>query len=314
MIEVGALRALCSVATLGTIARAAQHLDFTPSAVSAQIKRLEQQVGVPLLAAAGRGVVLTPAGHALVDASADVFESLERSAEAARSVAEGRPSGVLRVAAFSTAIRGLLALRLPALASRCPDLRLAITERDPDQAVQAVAAGTADLAIIHDADGLPPPLPASLTQVHIHTDVGDLVMHRSHRLAAARTVSGRDLAGHAWVTSPPGTVCHQWFQRLIASQPGRPDVRHLIDDFATQLALVGAGGVIALIPRLARPVLGDDLVVRPVDPPPMRQVCAVWRRSAHASPAVRAVVSELVTTAAAQDPARRNETLPALVP
>ena len=297
MIEVGALRALCSVATLGTIARAAQDLDFTPSAVSQQIKRLEHQVGVPLLATAGRGVVLTPAGQALADTAADVFESLERSAEAARSVADGRPSGVLRVAAFSTAIRGLLAPRLPALASRCPDLRLEITERDPDQAVHAITAGAAELAIIHDADGLPPPVPASLTQEHIYTDVGDLVMHRSHRLAAARTVSGRELAGHAWVTSPPGTVCHQWFQRLLASQPGQPDVRHLIDDFATQLALAGTGEVIALIPRLARPPLGDSLVVCPVDPPPVRQVSAVWRRSADASPAIRAVVSELVTTA-----------------
>jgi DNA-binding transcriptional LysR family regulator len=295
MIELGALRALCSVATLGTIARAAQELDFTPSAVSQQIKRLEQQIGVPLLATAGRGVVLTPAGQALVDAAADVFESLERTTEAARSVADGRPQGVLRVAAFSTAIRGLLAPRLPALASRCPDLSLSITERDPDQAVHAITAGAAELAIVHDADGLSPPAPASLTQLHIHTDIGDLVMHRSHRLASVHTVSGRDLAGHAWATSPPGTVCHQWFQRLVAGQPGQPDVRHLIDDFATQLALVSTGQVIALMPRLARPPLGDDLVVRLVDPPPVRQVYAVWRRSADASPAIRAVVAELVT-------------------
>lgn len=295
MIDVAALRALCSVAALGTIARAAQDLDFTPSAVSQQIKRLEHQVGVPLLATAGRGVVLTPAGQALVGAAAEVFASLERSAESARSVAAGRPSGVLRVAAFSTAIRGLLAPRLRPLASRCPDLRLAITERDPDEAVRAVTAGAAELAIVHDADGLPPPLPAALTQLHLRTDVGDLVMHRSHRLAAGRSVSGRDLAGHAWVTSPPGTVCHQWFQRLLAGQPGQPDVRHLIDDFATQLALVGSGEVIALIPRLARPPLGDDLVVRPVAPPPVRQVSAVWRRSADASPAIRAVVGELAT-------------------
>jgi DNA-binding transcriptional LysR family regulator len=293
MIEVGALRALCSVAALGTIARAAQDLDFTPSAVSQQIKRLEHQVGVPLLATAGRGVVLTPAGQALVGTAAGVFESLERSAEAARSVADGVPCGVLRVAAFSTAIRGLLAPRLPALASRWPGLRLAITERDPGQAVPALTAGAADLAIIHDADGLPPPVPAALTQLHLHTDVGDLVMHRSHRLAAVGTISGPDLAGHAWVTSPPGTVCHQWFQRLLAGQPGQPDVRHLIDDFATQLALAATGEVIALIPRLARPALGNGLVARPVAPPPARQVSAVWRRSADASPAIRAVVSEL---------------------
>ena len=297
MIEVAALRALCQVAALGTIARAAADLDFTPSAVSQQIKRLEHQVGVPLLATAGRGVVLTPAGQALVSTASDVFDSLERSAEAARSVSGGRPAGVLRVAAFSTAIAGLLAPRLPALASRCPGLRLQITEHDPDQAVHAITADAADLAIIHDADGLPPPVPASLTQLLLHTDVGDLVMHHSHRLAAARTITSRDLAGHAWVTSPPGTVCHQWFQRLLAGQPGQPDVQHLIGDFATQLALAATGEVIALIPRLARPPLGDSLVARPVDPPPVRQISAVWRRSADASPAIKAVLRELATTA-----------------
>lgn len=302
MIDVGALRALCSVAALGTIARAAQDLGFTPSAVSQQIKRLEQQIGVPLLATAGRGVVLTSAGQALVAAAADVFGALERSAEAARSVAAGSPRGVLRVAAFSTAIQGLLAPLLPALASRCPGLRLAITEHDPDPAVHAVTAGAAELAIIHDADGLPPPVPASLTQLLLHTDAGDLVMHRSHRLAAVPTVCGRDLAGHAWVTSPPGTVCHQWFQRLLAGQPGQPDVRHQTGDFATQLALVATGEVIALIPRLARPPLTGDFIVRPVDPPPVRQVSAVWRRSADASPAIRAVVGELTaTTGASRD-------------
>jgi DNA-binding transcriptional LysR family regulator len=92
-------------------------------------------------------------------------------------------------------------------------------------------------------------------------------------------------------------VCHQWFQRLLAGQPGQPDVRHLIGDFATQLALVATGEVIALIPRLARPPLGDSLVARPLDPPPVRQISAVWRRSADASPAIKAVVSELATTA-----------------
>ncbi len=84
---------------------------------------------------------------------------MERCAEAARSVADGATTGVLRVVAFSTAIRGLLAPALPRLATRCPDLRVHITEQDPDQALHSVDAGTADLALVHDADGLPAPLP-----------------------------------------------------------------------------------------------------------------------------------------------------------
>ncbi|MEU4603975.1 LysR family transcriptional regulator [Kribbella sp. NPDC023972] len=297
MIDVGALRALRSVAALGTLARAADELGFTASAVSQQIKRLERQVGVPVLAPAGRGVVLTPAGQAIVDSAAEVFQALERCAEAAQSVAEGAPRGILRVVGFSTAIRGLLAPILRQLSARCPDLHVHVTEQDPDQALHSVDAGAADLALVHDADGLPVPLPSTLTQRLLHTDVGDVVMHRAHPLAGLDSpLVGTDLAGYAWVTSPPGTVCHQWFRRLFADVPEDPDVRHLVDDFATQLSLVASGDVIALIPRLARPPLGSELVSRPLRRQPKREVHAAWRRSADASPAIQALLAELAVT------------------
>jgi DNA-binding transcriptional LysR family regulator len=294
MIDVGALRALRSVAALGTLARAADELGFTASAVSQQIKRLERQVGVPLLAAAGRGVVLTPAGQAIVDSAPEVFQALERCAEAAQSVSAGAPRGVLRVAAFSTAIRGLLAPAVQRLSTCYPELSVQITEQNPDQALHSADAGTVDLVLVHDADGLPAPLPSSLTQRHLHTDVGDIVMHRTHPLARLDPpLTVADMPGHAWVTSPPGSVCHQWFRRLFADVPEHPDVRHLVADFATQLSLVASGGVVALIPRLARPPLGEELVSRPLRRPPKREVSAAWRRSANASPAIAAVLAEL---------------------
>lgn len=292
--DVGALRALRAVATLGTLTRAADELGFTASAVSQQLKRLERQLGVPVLAPAGRGVVLTPAGRAIVDTAPAVFQALERCAEAARSLGHGMPRGTLHVIGFSTGIRGLLAPTLPALAARCPDLRVQITEQDPDQALHSIDAGIADLALVHDADGLPAPLPPSLTRRHVHTDLGDVVMHRAHPLARLDPpLADTDLAGQAWVTSPPGTVCHQWFRRLVADLPEDPEVRHQVDDFATQLSLVAGGAVIALIPRLARPPLPDGLVSRALRRPPERVVHAAWRRSADANPAIHALLAEL---------------------
>ena len=50
--------------------------------------------------------------------------------------------------------------------------------------------------------------------------------------------------------------------------------------------------LIALIPRLARPPLGRNLISRPLRRQPKREVHAVWRRSADASPAIRAVVAK----------------------
>jgi DNA-binding transcriptional LysR family regulator len=66
-LDLTALRALASVAENGGVTRAAQVLNLTQSAVSMQLKRLEEAVGVSLLDRSGRGVQLTDAGEQLLD-------------------------------------------------------------------------------------------------------------------------------------------------------------------------------------------------------------------------------------------------------
>lgn len=295
MIDIMALRALSSVSSSGTLARAGDELGFTASAISQQIKRLERQVGVELLAPSGRGVVLTHAGSALVEAAAGVFQSLEVATNAARTAAGGTPQGTLHIVSFSTGIRGLLAPLMRELRRCHPELELRIAEADPVEALLAVDVGAADIALVHDADGIPSPTPASMTQRVVHTDCGDVVMDRSHPLSSSDApLTSADLLDHAWVTSPPGTVCHQWFRRLFADTPAEPDVRHLADDFATQMSLVGSGEVIALIPRLARPPIPPGLITRSLATPPAREVRAAWRMSADANPGIKALL-EAVT-------------------
>ncbi|CCQ16417.1 LysR family transcriptional regulator (fragment), partial [Rhodococcus sp. AW25M09] len=233
MIDVGALQALRAVATLGTLARAAEELGYTSSAISQQIKRLERQIGTPVLAQAGRGVVLTPAGRAVVESADEVFHALERCVESARSADEGVARGVVRLVGFSTALRGVVAPALSRLRRRYPDLTVHVSEEDPDRALHSVHAGTADLALVHDADGVPAAAPPSIVRRSILTDYGDVIMKRSHPLADRESaLTHTDLARYPWVTSPAGTVCQQWFRRLFADTPTEVDVRHLVDDFS----------------------------------------------------------------------------------
>lgn len=294
MIDVSALHALRAVAALGTMARAAEDLGYTSSAISQQIKRLERQIGTPVLAQAGRGVVLTPAGRAVVESADEVFHALERCVESARSADEGVARGVVRLVGFSTALRGVVAPALSRLRRQYPDLTVHVSEEDPDRALHSVHAGTADLALVHDADGVPAAAPPSIVRRSILTDYGDVIMQRSHPLAGRESaLTPTDLERYPWVTSPAGTVCHQWFRRLFADTPTEVDVRHLVDDFSTQLALVEGDGVLALVPRLARPVLSAGLVAVPPARTPKREVQAAWRRSADASPAIHAVLDVL---------------------
>jgi DNA-binding transcriptional LysR family regulator len=67
-------------------------------------------------------------------------------------------------------------------------------------------------------------------------------------------------------------------------------------EFDSHLALVRAGLGIALVPRLGRQPLGDELVAVPAhDPEPTRDVIAVHRRSMAESPAINAVLESLRT-------------------
>ncbi|MPQ99564.1 LysR family transcriptional regulator [Modestobacter sp. I12A-02628] len=291
MIALDSLGALRAVGVLGSVVRAADELGYTPSAVSQRIKRLEREVGVPLLVASGRGVVLTAAGRALVEAAPEVFMALERCAEVARSVGQATPGGTVRVAAFSAAIRGLLAPAMPRLSAQYPDLVLHVEEADPVSGLHAVEADQADLALVHDDDLAPPPA-SFLTRRRVHTDGADVVVARTHPLARpGAPLQVGDLAAHPWVVSPVGTGSHTSFRRLFAAAPSGPRVRHVVDDVSAQLSLVAAGAVVAMIPRLARPPLGPELAVLTVPAAPSREVYAVWRRSADASTAVHAVVA-----------------------
>ncbi len=84
-----ALRAFEAVARLGSLKQAASELHVTHGAISRQVRQLEEQLGLALLAKEGRGVKLTDAGLRLRDAASDAFERLRSTcAELQRQTAE----------------------------------------------------------------------------------------------------------------------------------------------------------------------------------------------------------------------------------
>ena len=65
-LELDVLRTFVAGVELGSFARAADRLGRSTSAVSAQLKKIEQQLETPVLRKAGRGMALTPAGETLL--------------------------------------------------------------------------------------------------------------------------------------------------------------------------------------------------------------------------------------------------------
>jgi DNA-binding transcriptional LysR family regulator len=280
------------------VVAAADALGFTPSAVSQQVKRLEKQTGVPLLERVGRGVMLTDHGRHLVDAGGRLLAHLEE-VESKLHRRAGAVAGHLRLTAFSTAMRGLVAPVVRDLRAAHPDLALSLTEREPWDAVDLVASGQSDLGVVHRWGDVPIAIPDHLAATVVGHDVADVIVHRDHRLAAHASVTPRDLVDESWIATPEGTICRQWLTRMYAGTGRLPRIAHTSMEFDSHLALVRAGLGIALVPRLGRQPLGPELAAVPAhDPEPTREIIAVHRRSMANSPAVRAVLSGLAGSSA----------------
>ena len=293
MIDVAALVSLRAVDQHGSVGGAAAALGYTQSAVSQQVKRLERQAGVPLLERVGRGVMLTRQGRHLVDEGGRLLVELEAVESRLRSQT-GEVVGRLHVAAFSTAMRGLVAPRVPALVAAHPDLDLAFSEQEPWDTVALVASGQVDVGLVHSWGDVPLEIPDHLATAELGTDVADVVVPSSHRLARRARVTPHDLVDERWVATPQGTICRQWLTRMYQGTGRLPLIAHQSMEFQSHLALVRAGLGIALVPRLGRDELGPELVaVEATDPRPTRRIVAVHRRSMSASPAVHAVLEAL---------------------
>lgn len=299
MIDLEAVVSLRAVATQGSVVAAATALGYTPSAVSQQVKRLERETGIALLERAGRGVILTEAGSRLVVASTPILADLERlRADLQLAGSDDRVTGEIRLAAFSTVVRGLVIPVLGDLAERHPDLALPLRESEPWESIALVASGQRDLGIVHRWGGVALAMPDHLVSTPLFTDVADVILHRDHPLAGRSELHPAELAGERWVATFEATICRQWLRRLFDGVANAPRIVHESMEFANHVELARAGLAVALVPRLGRGDLGPDVVAIPtVAPASTRDVLAVHRRSQEDSPALRAALDAFVAHA-----------------
>jgi DNA-binding transcriptional LysR family regulator len=122
----------------GSFAGAAKKLGLTPSAVSRRVARLEDELGVQLLARTTRTLRLTDDGRAFYERCVRILgEVHEAKSDFAR--ARKQPSGVLRVDTAIGISRHVLAPRIPKFLERYPEIRLELTVRD--QLIDPIAEG-----------------------------------------------------------------------------------------------------------------------------------------------------------------------------
>ncbi|MFD4671598.1 LysR family transcriptional regulator [Lentzea sp. NPDC058450] len=289
MLDLGRLKALHAIATHGTVGAAAEVLGYTPSAVSQQIAKLERETRTTLLERNGRGVRLTDAARLLAETADQVLKLVEE-AEVALEEQRGTAIGRLCIGAFATASRGLLPDVLVSLGEQHPALDVRLTEIDPPYATEAVARGELDLAIVHDWANTPLPVPESLSREFIGEDVAEVLVPDSNPLSRKEFLEPIDLAGERWICQVEGSICFDWLERTFHGAGIEPVVAYRISEYHTQMALLAKGIGVALIPRLGRGEVPENVRVVPLRPTPTRRLYAVWRTQASRRPAITATL------------------------
>ncbi|MBM4285415.1 MAG: LysR family transcriptional regulator [Deltaproteobacteria bacterium] len=187
------------VARLGSFTRAGEATFRTQSALSQQIKALEEEMGAPLLERIGkRRLALTPAGEIFFAFASSVLERHERLLEEMQAL-KGLEQGRLRLAAPFTTLYHLFPEALKEYARRFPRVRLTILDRPQPQVAALVRAGEVDLGVALESQ-TPRDLLARRWQ-----KVETVVMTpRGHPLTRARRVSLKAIARHPLILPPPG--------------------------------------------------------------------------------------------------------------
>lgn len=297
MLDLHRLFLLRELAARETVSAVADALHYSRSAVSQQLTKLEQQVGVQLFEHVGRTLQLTDAGYMLLQHAEKLLHQMEQ-AEADLETTHQQVQGSIRVGIFQTAAIQLLPNVLTTLGRRHPALRVCARQVNPEQALPALELGDLDLVVGQSYDHSPLPL-AHLHNESLFRDPVRVALPHTHPHAAQQgRVSLGNLANEVWVTGERGTGLGEMAIRICIAAGGfTPDIRYFSNDLTVMQSLVAAGHAIALVPELAAFDSNPDVVVRDLHPGPFgRDIFIATRPTSEQRPTLRAFTAAVRET------------------
>ena len=144
------LQSFVAIVETGSFTRAGERMHLTQSTISQQMRRLEQQLGCPLLDRSGRQVVTTAQGETLLGLARRILGLLAQAGDRV-----GEASLPLRLGVPEDFAAGAMTAVLAAFARQYPEVRLEVQSDLSHALWQAFEAGELDLALIKQGQGEP---------------------------------------------------------------------------------------------------------------------------------------------------------------
>ncbi len=287
--ELRQLEYFVAVADEANFTRAAAMLHVTQPGVSAQVRRLERELGQDLLDRAARTVSLTEAGAAALP-----YARAALAAAAGVQLAVDQLTGLLRghlnigtltsISSSSVDIPRLLA----AYHDEHPGVQVSLTVSNSDDLIAALQAGRLDLAFIGVAATPPPGIGIRI----LASEPLVAVVARTDALAAKTTITLSCLADRALISLPRGTGLRSCLEDACAAAGFRPQIAFEAGDPVVLAQLAAHGLGVAIVPQPVARAHHEQVHAIAITRPALHgQIALAWRTEGPVSPATRAFIT-----------------------
>lgn len=253
MTSIRQLRYFVEIAESGSFSAAAERLYIAQSALSRQIKELEQQLGTSLFERTARLPRLTLAGQTFLERARRLLAELAQAERVTRDIGEGR-QGSLRLNHSSTVpLTGPLLARLGSYLSGNPGIALEIAQQSSEAQLEDIAAGRLDIGLLR--------LPVlrqheGVMLQELFSEPLLLATAAGHPLAGAAQVKLEQLREERFISIPHrdrGGLSYLSASLCMAAG-FFPQAAQVLSRKTTQLQLIQAGFGVALLPECMREI------------------------------------------------------------
>ena len=282
--ELRQLEYFLAVAEDANFTRAAERLHVAQPGVSAQIKQLERELGLPLLDRTGRAVTLTEAGRAVLPFARAALGAVAGSRQAVDELT-GLVKGKVAIGTITSCPAVAIADMIDGFHRAYPAIEITLQQDNSDRLVDAVRQGSLDLAVI--ALSASTSYPGVALKVFVDERIV-AVVGEDDPLAGKDSLPIKAFRDRPLISMPAGTGIRSCLDEACALAGFEPSVAFEANDPNMVLQLAKRGLGVAFVPTSM--AAGPGLHAIAVASPALRgQLALAWRADGPVSPAATAL-------------------------
>ncbi|KAB0265303.1 LysR substrate-binding domain-containing protein [Microvirga brassicacearum] len=236
------LRLFLNIAEAGNLTRGAERSCLSVGAASTRLKNLEESLDIQLFIRRSQGVILTPAGEALLRHAINVLQELERLHGSLQFFSRGL-KGQVRIFANTTAMTGVLPEALSSFLATHPQVDIDLEERLSPEIARAVTDGSVDIGILAGNVRTD-----ELEVIPYQKDRLVLAVARSNPLSDRHDIDFTDALSQNFVSLHQDSAIYGFVNQIVSGLGASINIRIKVSSFEALCRMVEADVGVGVLP------------------------------------------------------------------